>query len=76
LSFKKIKTKSTTYLVEIPDYFPGVCRTDRIVRTRQIQENQFAELCRKIKTDDFKTLRSENQKAERQSKRQRKSLET
>ena len=70
MSFKKIRTKSTTYLVEIPDYFPGVCRTDRIVRTRQIQENQFDELSRKIKIDDFKTLRSENQKADRQQKRQ------
>jgi len=75
LSLKKIRTKTATYLAEIPDYSPGVSRTDKIVRTKQIQENQFAELCRKIKIDDFKTLRSENQKAKRQSKRQLKKYE-
>ena len=75
MSLKKIRTKTATYLAEIPDYSPGVSQTDKIVRTKQIQENQFAELCRKIKIDDFKTLRSENQKAKRQSKRQLKKYE-
>jgi len=71
LTFKKIKTKSTIYLAEIPDFMPGVARTNKHVRTFNNKETQFLTICRKLKLDDFKEVRAENQKAQRLEKRKK-----
>lgn len=71
MTFKKVKTKSTIYLAEIPEFMPGVARTNKYVRTFSNIENQFLTICKKIRLDDFKDVRAENQKAQRLEKRKK-----
>ena len=54
--------------VEVPRR-PRLNKTKRIIRTEQSREIQFLTLCRRIRIDDFKTERSEQQKDERSTKR-------
>ncbi len=47
----------------------GLARTHRIIRTQKDKEVQFLKLCSAIKLEDFKNLRSENQRNARRIKR-------
>ena len=69
MAHKKIRTKSRTYLIEIPDYNPGVAKTNKHVRTYQTVESQINKLNRIIKIEDFAKKRAEKQKNDRLEKR-------
>ena len=69
---KKIRTKSLTYLNEIPETNPGVTRSNKHVRTYFSLEIQLEKLNRKIQIDDFAKIRAEKQKNDRLEKRMKK----
>ena len=57
--------------VEVPRR-PRLSKTNRIIRTEKSREIQFLTLCNRIRIDDYKTERTEQQREERSSKRQNK----
>ena len=54
--------------VEVPRR-PRLNKTKRIIRTEKSREIQFLTLCSRIRIDDFKNERSEQQRQERSAKR-------
>ena len=54
--------------VEVPRR-PRLTKTNRIIRTDKSREIQFLTLCNRIRIDDFKNERSDQQKEERSAKR-------
>ena len=57
--------------IEIPRR-PRLNKTKRIIRTENSRENQFLSLCSRIRIDDFKNERSDEQREEREAKRRNK----
>ena len=47
----------------------GLARTHRLIRVERDLEIQFIKICSQIKLDDFRKVRSENQRDERISMR-------
>lgn len=75
MGHKNIRTKSTTYLTEIPEFNPGVTRTNKHVRTRKAIESQMEILNKKIRVEDFAQKRAEKQKNDRLEKRSKLKIE-
>jgi hypothetical protein len=56
----------------IPDTSSGLARSHRLIRIEREKELIFMKLCARIKLDDFKKTRSENQREFRKLRRQNK----
>ena len=50
----------------------GLAKSHKIIRTEKDKELQFLKLCSKIKLEEFKEERSENQRNDRLAKRRQK----
>ena len=56
---------------EFPANPAGLNRTHRVIRSVKANETQFLLLCSKIRLDEYKEVRAENQRNERRAKRQK-----
>jgi hypothetical protein len=55
--------------VYIPASSARLASSHRIIRIENIKETQFMKICSQIRFDDFRDIRSENQREERRLKR-------
>ena len=58
--------------IYISDNSSGLARSHRYIRIEKEKEQIFLKLCEKIKLDDIKKTRSDNQREHRKIKRQNK----
>jgi hypothetical protein len=66
---RKTVNNSKSEKVFIPSTLSGLARSHRLIRTEKEKELLFMKLCSQIRLNDFKKMRSENQKDNRRIKR-------
>jgi hypothetical protein len=54
---------------QLPIILSGLAKTHRLIRVERNKEIQFMKLCAQIRVDDFKKLRSDQQREDRREKR-------
>jgi len=72
MSCKQDGRRKPAYKIEIDTSSgrpAGLARTHKIIKTENDKEIQFQKLCTRIKLEDHRQTRSENQREERRAKR-------